>query len=182
MYFLVYTHEIKSNLKYSVIGALFFSWVGDVALIFDATIPWMFIVGLGGFLVAHLHYLFVFIKSKNGSKLMGKSTWYVLPFFTLYAVGLIGVLWSSLGALKLPVFVYAMVLMLLGVFAVNRKRSQGYVLVLLGAGFFIVSDSILAVNKFYTPFEIARVLTMLTYVLAQLFIVIGLSKYIISKN
>ena len=182
VYFVVFTTGVKSNLKYGVIGALFFSWVGDVALMFDATIPIMFMVGLGGFLIAHLHYVFVFIKTKNRPRLMHKSTWYVMPIFALYAVGFLGILWSSLGALKIPVFVYAIVLLLMGVFAVNRKRNQGYVLVLVGALFFIVSDSILAINKFHTPFEIARVLTMLTYTIAQLLIVLGVAKYVVSRD
>jgi hypothetical protein len=41
-----------------------------------------------------------------------------------------------------------------------------------------MSDSILAINKFYQPFEAAGVLIMLTYGLAQFFIVQGAIKYI----
>jgi uncharacterized membrane protein YhhN len=181
-YFVVFTAGVKSNLKYGVIGALFFSWVGDVALMFDTTMPMMFMVGLGGFLVAHLHYVYVFIKTKNSTELIKKSTWFIMPVFALYAVALLGLLWGSLGPLKIPVFIYALVLMLMGVFAVVRKRNQGYNWVLLGAIFFIISDSILAINKFYSPFELAGVFTMLTYVLAQLFIVVGVTKFIVSKH
>ena len=49
-----------------------------------------------------------------------------------------------------------------------------------GALLFVISDSVLAVNKFHHSFEIADVVIMLTYGLAQLFIVEGAIKYITS--
>jgi uncharacterized membrane protein YhhN len=53
---------------------------------------------------------------------------------------------------------------------------------MLGALLFVISDSILAINKFYQPFEAAGVLIMLTYGLAQFFIVEGAGRYIRSAN
>jgi len=47
-----------------------------------------------------------------------------------------------------------------------------------GALLFVISDSVLAINKFYQSFEMAGVIIMLTYGLAQLFIVQGAIKYI----
>ena len=47
-----------------------------------------------------------------------------------------------------------------------------------GAFLFVVSDSLLAINKFYQSFEMAGIIIMLTYGLAQLFIVHGAVKYI----
>ena len=49
-----------------------------------------------------------------------------------------------------------------------------------GALLFVISDSVLAVNKFYYSFEWAGVVIMLTYGLAQLFICEGAIKYITS--
>lgn len=180
--FLVSVKGIETKLKYGILGALFFSWIGDVALMFDTAYPFMFMIGLGGFLVAHIHYVFVFLKSGNKGKNMRKQAWFFIPLFVIYTAGLISVLWPHLGELRIPVFVYAMVLMMMGIAAVSRKVETGFYWVLLGAIMFVVSDSILAINKFYSPFESARVLTMLTYTLAQLFIVLGLSKLIISNN
>jgi len=47
---------------------------------------------------------------------------------------------------------------------------------------FVISDSVLAINKFYQPFEAANVIIMLTYGLAQLFIVTGAIRYLQSVN
>jgi YhhN family len=45
----------------------------------------------------------------------------------------------------------------------------------------VLSDSILAINKFYRSFELAGIVIMLTYGLAQLFITEGAISYIRKK-
>jgi len=42
---------------------LFFSWIGDIALMFDEKIAILFVVGLGAFLIAHLGYAYAFIRN-----------------------------------------------------------------------------------------------------------------------
>jgi len=49
---------------------------------------------------------------------------------------------------------------------------------MIGAILFVVSDSLLAFNKFYSSFDYADVMIMLTYGVAQLFITGGATKYI----
>jgi uncharacterized membrane protein YhhN len=51
-----------------------------------------------------------------------------------------------------------------------------YQAVLVGALFFIASDSILAFNKFYEPIPYASFLIMITYLAAQFCIVWGILK------
>tara|TARA_R110002050_G_scaffold297339_2_gene458642 strand:+ start:55679 stop:56377 length:699 start_codon:yes stop_codon:yes gene_type:complete len=178
VYFALFKFKIAKSLNYAIIGALFFSWVGDVALLFEEYNSLLFIIGLGGFLIAHVHYIFVFLKVDVRSKVVQKLKWYAIPVFVIYTVGLVSLVWNYLGDLRIPVLIYALVLMFMAITAVSRKGKRGYYLILTGAILFVLSDSVLAINKFYTPFEGARILTMLTYTLAQLFIVLGLSKYI----
>jgi uncharacterized membrane protein YhhN len=45
-----------------------------------------------------------------------------------------------------------------------------------GAVLFVLSDSLLAINKFYQPLAFAGTLIMLTYCAAQYFIVMGFIK------
>ena len=52
----------------------------------------------------------------------------------------------------------------------------------MGAILFVVSDSLLAFNKFFSPFNNAGVIIMLTYGLAQLFITEGAVRYINSET
>ena len=170
----VNSEGMPRNILLLLFGALIFSWVGDVALLFDEKYPFLFMVGLGGFLIAHIQYIILFIKSAQKVQFTKGITPFVIVLMFGYTMFLIQLLWTHLGELQIPVFVYATVLMLMGVFAVSRQVDNGKLLVILGAVLFVTSDSILAINKFYSPIENGRVLTMLTYTLAQLLIVIGI--------
>jgi uncharacterized membrane protein YhhN len=180
--FVITVKSKDSKIFWPFISALFFSWVGDVALMFDTQLPIMFMVGLGGFMVAHVHYVFVFLKSRNTKKSINKSTWLIIPLYVVYTVTLLSFLWPQLGALRIPVLVYALVLMLMGISALIRKPTIGYSYIVLGTILFIISDSSLAINKFHGAFSFAREITMVTYTLAQLLIVLGMSKYLNSKQ
>jgi hypothetical protein len=50
-----------------------------------------------------------------------------------------------------------------------------------GALFFMLSDSLLAINKFYRPFPLAGFLIMLSYIVAQYLIVIGTKEEVIPQ-
>ena len=84
---------------------------------------------------------------------------------------------AHLGPLRLPVVLYAMVLVLMvlaALYRYGRTVPTSFVLVAAGAGLFMVSDSLLAINKFLTPLVGAGFWIMLTYCAAQLSIVAGL--------
>jgi len=53
---------------------------------------------------------------------------------------------------------------------VNNKAARHF---LAGASAFVISDTLLAIDKFYLPFAYAGVFIMLTYCAAQYFIVQG---------
>jgi uncharacterized membrane protein YhhN len=89
---------------------------------------------------------------------------------------LVILLLPHLGELKIPVVLYATVIcsMLLGSLHIYLKTNRpANKLFVLGATLFVLSDSLLAINKFYQPFPMAGVGIMLTYCLAQYFIVRG---------
>jgi uncharacterized membrane protein YhhN len=68
-----------------------------------------------------------------------------------------------------------MLLLALHLFFIRNKRAGLFML--LGAVLFVISDSMLAINKFYQPFNGAGLLIMLTYGLAQFFIIRGAILY-----
>ena len=69
-----------------------------------------------------------------------------------------------------------MFLLAIHMLLIKNKRAGQWMMT--GALLFILSDSILAINKFYQPFELAGFLIMVTYGFAQLFIVQGAIKYL----
>lgn len=155
---------------------LIFSWLGDVFLLFEFKNRFFFVFGLASFLITHIFYIIYFLKIQSAKpSLLAKQP--VLPALVLgYGITLVWQLYPGLNDLKIPVMVYAaviciMLLCSLHVFLKVNKTAAGFYL--LGAASFVVSDSLLAINKFYQPFAFAGVLIMLTYCAAQYFIVLG---------
>ncbi|MBI3139717.1 MAG: lysoplasmalogenase [Sphingobacteriales bacterium] len=179
VYFLTGTGAVSSPLKKWILAALFFSWGGDVLLMFQDKNDLYFLLGLSSFLLAHIFYILFFHRVRISENIKS-NPWYLL-LVVLYYLALISWLSPYLGEMKLPVRIYGVVISTMFMMALHmpglRKKSAG-VWMLAGACFFVLSDSLLAVNKFYRSFEAAGIGVMLTYGLAQLFIVKGAIEYL----
>lgn len=163
-----------------VLAALVLSWLGDVALLFQGISNSYFLLGLLSFLVAHICYVIAFNLSLSPSRvsLLQRSPWLVLIFFG-YGMFMFLLIRNGLGALLLPVLIYMAVILAMGVSALNRfgkAASRSFWPVMLGALLFILSDSLLALNKFREPFSYSSFMIMLSYILAQFFIVLGMTE------
>lgn len=158
--------------------ALFFCWVGDVFLLFDHLSEFYFMGGLASFLIAHGLLIFLYGKLKNatGNGFSGPQKARVSFPVILAGTGLISILYPTLGALKIPVIIYATALMVMVLQAIYRygfTSSKSFWSVCIGALFFMLSDSLLALDKFYQPIANAGVLVIATYMAAVCFIVLG---------
>jgi len=178
-YFISQTKFWDNNLKKWIPAALFFSWAGDVLLLFEEKKPVFFLAGLSAFLIAHVFYIIFFhvIRIKENIR---SNLWLLLVVVTYYAV-LITLLSPYLGEMKLPVRIYGIVISFMFMLAMHMLFIKNKVAgrwMMTGALLFVISDSILAINKFYQSFEVAGLLIMLMYGLAQLFIVHGAINYI----
>jgi uncharacterized membrane protein YhhN len=162
-----------------LITGLFFSWLGDIFLLFDAKNDLFFIFGLVCFLTTHIFYIIYFLKIPASTISLLKKQPLIVLLVIAYGAVLVWLLYPHLGDLKIPVIIYAtvictMLLCSLHIFLkVNKPANLFY---LAGAAFFVLSDSLLAINKFYQPFAFAGVYIMLTYCAAQYFIVNGFIK------
>lgn len=172
---LFFTVQKKNKLAFFVIIALIFSWFGDVFLMFQEVNPQYFVFGLVSFLLAHVSYIYIFRKSSSGfePRIITYSTGFTL---LLFGVLIILLLWPGLGDMQIPVLVYTIVIICMGQVALFRK-AEGASIVLIGAMLFIASDSMIAINKFYEPIVAARFWIMITYILAQYMITIGMINY-----
>jgi uncharacterized membrane protein YhhN len=181
-YFLSQTGLWITNLKKWIVAALFFSWVGDVLLLFQENKSIFFLLGLAAFLMAHIFYIIFFhsIRIKEGIK---SRAWLLLIVVIYYAV-LISILSPHLGSMKLPVRIYGIFISFMFMLAMHMlfiKNKIAGQWMLNGALLFVISDSVLAINKFYQSFEAAGLIIMLTYGLAQFFIIEGAIRYITSN-
>ncbi len=149
--------------KYAIIAGLLFSLAGDVFLMLPSD---RFIAGLVSFLIAHLCYIVAF------SSELGFSTSIrgLLPFLIYGVVIAVILMPHVVGPLKIPVAAYIGVILVMGWQALDRWLQMGQTGALpafLGATLFVISDSILAIDRFRSPFRMARLLVLSTYFLAQ---------------
>ncbi len=174
IYFAMNGKSLKRPTYILMLAALFFSWLGDVFLMYDTISPNYFILGLIAFLTAHLLYCVIF--AKRFGKQLTLSFWVVLVLLIVYGGILFLQLQDGLGKLQIPVIIYITAILLMALTAFGRKRwvnVESFKLVFLGALFFIISDSILAVNKFLFSVPYSHILVMGTYATAQFLITKG---------
>lgn len=163
-------------------GALIFSWVGDVSLMYQHADPLYFLVGLSAFAVALVLYAFSFSRARynNESAIsIGRQVAYAVPF-VLIGFGLMWKLVPAAGDLAYPLIVYALVMLVMVISAILRMEQTNqasFNQVFFGAILFLLSDSLLALNKFLMPMENSGLFIMLTYILAQWNIISGLLKH-----
>ncbi|HSU28937.1 MAG TPA: lysoplasmalogenase [Chitinophagaceae bacterium] len=173
---------LDANKKW-VILSLLFAWAGDLILLFQDKKEIFFMLGLVAFLIAHIFYIIFFNRLMIRESISGRGL-LLLPIVTYYAV-LMALLNPTLGSMRLPVRIYGIVISFMFLLVLHLMYGKYKIparWMIGGAFLFLVSDSILAINKFYQSFETAGVIIILTYGLAQLFITEGAIQYIRSAK
>ncbi len=155
----------------AIMVGLVFSAIGDYFMLTKDGFIW----GLSSFLVGHLCYIAAF--SSGGADLKPLR---LIPFLAL-GIGIMSFLWSGLGDLRVPVVVYVAVILTMGWRAAARvgyagELPRGQWAGLIGAVSFIVSDSLIAFNKFNAPIPFEHLFIMLTYWAGQLGIAVSVRR------
>ncbi|ART50734.1 hypothetical protein CBP34_02335 [Acidovorax carolinensis] len=149
--------------------ALVLSLAGDVFLMLNG----LFIPGLVSFLGAHLAYIAAFRRGMPWFAHRGALLATLAVGAAMYAF-----LWAGglPAALRGPVAAYVLVIALMVAQALGRARVQGNSaarMVAAGACFFMLSDSLLATNRFVQALPMATFWVLSTYYAAQVLIVWG---------
>jgi len=174
-YFLVNARKLAAE-KYLILFAFVFSWLGDVLLLFDKQYKSFFIYGLAAFLVAHVFYIFYFLRIRRRNLVERFPNALIFAAIAAYSLALFAVIAPNVKNLLIPVGIYAVVISTMlaaSIAAFDYSRQSFGKICVAGTLLFIVSDSILAINRFAAPFEYAPVFVMLTYAAAQLLITEG---------
>lgn len=146
-------------------AALLFCAAGDVALALAG--DQFFVIGLVFFLIAQVFFIATFARSLKRRK----SRLPVVIALVAYAAVIAILLRPYLGEFMIPVFFYIAVITGMGVFA--ALRAQEGKLVLYGAISFIVSDSLIAIDRFAVTLPAAGYFVMISYYLALFMIAYG---------
>ena len=150
--------------------AFFFSMLGDTFLMFQGEKYFMF--GLGSFLITHLFYIFVFRSNGLKTSMLARIS------FLLFSGIMLSVLKNYINnSLLIPIVIYMIIISVMAISASERKsNAESYQLVLIGAILFLLSDSLIAIDKFVLSVPFQTLFIMGTYILAQYFIAVGFLK------
>jgi len=170
----VLINPVDDTVRVLFVLALVLSLVGDVALMLPARDK-LFPVGLGAFLAAHLAYIWglVLLAGVDGGL---SGTWLVVGLvLALVGAATVGrrvlrAVRAERGELVGPVAVYLGVILVMMVLAWGTHRF----LAALGATLFVVSDAVLADNEFVRPRNGSHLVVMVTYHLAQAFLLLSI--------
>jgi len=173
----------KDNFYRLMQFGLFLSWFGDIALMLDRDNPLYFIAGLSCFLLAHLGYTAGFVgnirqsaKPFNWGKAAG-----VAVVFGVFTGVFFFQMKDGLAEMYVPVLAYTLVITAMGIAAALRHghtHSTDFNLIVVGAVLFILSDCVIAWNKFVVDFPHDQVLNMSLYLSGQFLLAYGSVKYL----
>ena len=178
-YFLLHAKNIDRKVVIMVSLAFLFSWVGDLFLMFSARLVF-FVSGIGSFLIAQLFYAFLFLRTINisGKKpFLRKKPFWLIPYLA-YGIIMYIILFPQLDSLlRIPVLVYIVAILSMSLMALNRYGNGhpvSFALVYTGSLLFVVSDSLIAINRFLVAIPYEGLLVMSTYIAAQYLIMRGI--------
>ena len=152
-----YRNKALNAYSIQISAGLLFCLIGDCFLLFES----YFIAGLAAFLIAHVVFLFAFIK-RQGWKWRPEIALILL----VVAGGVFALISKNLGSLFYPVLAYLIIILLMSwqgwAMSMNPKMEQSRTLG-LATSLFLFSDAIIAINKFSYPFSLAGILVLTTY-------------------
>ena len=154
----------KRNAWY--ILALFFSFLGDVFLLFTGEL--FFIAGLVSFLITHLLFIKIVISQVKKYSWL-KVLFSIIPFLLVFSF-LIYNLKEGLHEMLLPVIIYGLTISIFGAISFIdflNTRSKKSLLMFSGSVVFMLSDCVLAIDTYYLEDHINKILIMFSYILAQ---------------
>lgn len=169
-YLLLFRNTAINSFSKRIGIGLFFCLVGDTFLLFESYFIW----GLASFLVAHLIFLYDFIKRQG---------WLWEPrvavVLALIAVGVFTLVSDDLDSLFYPVLIYLIVILLMSwqgwALALNTKMEYRSFLG-WAVSLFLFSDALIAIDKFYYSFSFSGILILSTYWIAIFLIARSASK------
>jgi len=147
-----------------ILAGLAASFVGDIFMMLRNK---RFTAGLIAFLAAQILYVSAFLRTMTARIEISIA----LPLL-IYALFMMRTLFPHLGPLKAPVALYILVITVMAGLAAHRYIEAGgtpALFAFLGAIFFVISDTILAINRFVRKVRSAQLFILGTYFAAQIF-------------
>ncbi|EDM38411.1 hypothetical protein PBAL39_02312 [Pedobacter sp. BAL39] len=169
--------KLKGRFHKRIFSGLFLALVGDLFLLCNDSGANYFSYGLAAFFLSHICYIRAFyLDFSSAPELDKKGARLAILLCATCSVSFYLFIRSHLGAMKLPVLAYLIVISVLVMMAAFRRfrvNNISFNLILIGAVIFTLSDALLSLDKFVIPFKGAECCILATYMLAQYLITLG---------
>ena len=167
--------QSAEQINYFLVMALVFSFFGDFFLLFSEK-KICFQTGLFSFLMGHILYIYTFSRGISLSNVPPiRYLVPIIPYLFYISIFLIR-LRPYLKHYLIPVILYTITIVGMSYTSLLRfwtVSGHYFWLPFIGSLFFIISDSLLAVRNFRYGQKKGWITVMLSYILGQLFIVMG---------
>lgn len=177
-----YAQTQKTTRSITVLWALFCSWLGDTLLIFTSISPLYFLLGLGSFFFSHVFYIYTFVKKGEKPRFDSITTATIVIAILNLTFMLSSLLPVLPKEMTIPVIAYATILTtaLSSTLYLRKKLGAEWGILLSGVALFILSDALIAFNRFL-PETLSMIpnisfCIMLTYIAAQAMIIKAIIK------
>jgi uncharacterized membrane protein YhhN len=170
----------KSSKRFILpIIALLGSFSGDLLLAFDGS--QFFLFGMLGFMITHISNGIYFYTLHSITLKKAKYAKLALLVLAVSCSFIVFVIKENAGAFFIPIIVYMLLIATMTILSANLAESIEYNHAAIhyfipGAVLFVLSDGLLAINKFNLQDPSIDIFVMLTYGLAQLYLVMGYYK------
>ena len=174
-YFILITYP--TSVAWLIFVALLCGGVGDIFLMLENK----FMQGMSAFLLGHIFYIVAFLLLVNN--ILKFPIWGFLLFVPVIVILLLiyPKFKDFLGDLRIPVHVYLVTILLMHIFAILLLAelsilSPSFLFIWLGSILFILSDSLIALDKFNENLKVPNVavMIMITYIIGQFLITQGM--------
>ncbi|MEP5263476.1 MAG: lysoplasmalogenase, partial [Nitratireductor sp.] len=152
---------LSAAFLFSALGDLFLAMKGDAR---------NFPRGIAAFLVSHLFYIAVMVPIASAPETLAQKA--VSLAVGLGAIALYFTLAPTLGKMKLPVGAYLVAILVMALSAL--AIPEGAPLLGLGAVLFVISDSVIAFDKFKSPVPARGLIVWITYYVGQALMALSL--------
>lgn len=151
-------------------------FAGDVLLLFTGEL--FFLTGMLCFIKAHVFNSVYFIKLQDPRHSRMREAYAAAVILILLSVVVFVVLNPYLGIFRIPVLVYMLIISIMAILAANTAANGSVRRIAIryfipGAALFVISDAVLAINKFMAQQPMLNIIVMATYGGALYFMVKG---------
>ncbi len=162
-----------ATVNWLIVAGLIFGTMGDIFLMLEE--KW-FIYGMGAFLVNQILYTIAFFLSITNIAAFPIWGLFLLAPVLLILYFNMPKFMHKLGELKIPVYVYMVVILIMHISALltlAEFNGLPFIFIYLGSLLYVFSDSFVAIEAFEKETPQAGLIAMATYILCQLYITLG---------